>query len=64
MILNAHILLHLYLISIFPDCLSIMNTKSRIERDSLAKSKRRLKSRLFGKFEEDAYETFLGMQRL
>ena len=40
MILYTHILLHLFLISIFSDCLSLINTKSRIERDNLAKSKK------------------------
>ena len=40
MILHTHFLLHLYLISIFSDYLSLINTKSRIERDNLAKSKK------------------------
>ena len=54
MILHAHILLNLFLISKFSDFLSLINTKFRIEQDILAKSKRRLKRRLFGKIEEDA----------
>ena len=40
MILHTHILLHLYLISIFLDYLSLINTKSRIERDNLANTKK------------------------
>ena len=40
MILHAHFLLHLYLISIFSDYLSLINTKSIIERDNLERSKK------------------------
>ena len=40
MILHTHILLHLYLILIFSDYLSLINTKSRMERDNLEKSKK------------------------
>ena len=64
MILHTHIVLHLFLISIFSDFFSLINTKSRIEIDSLAKTKRRLKRRLFDKVEEEAQETSLGMQGL
>ena len=62
MILHKHILLHLFQISNFSDCLFLVITKFRIEKDSLAKSKRRLKRILFGKVEEDAYETLLGIK--
>ena len=40
MILHTHILLYLYLILIFLDYLSLINTKSRIKRDNLEKSKK------------------------
>ena len=62
MILHTHTLLHLFLISNFSDLLSLINTTFRIEQDSLAKSKRRQKRRLFGKIEEDALETSFGLQ--
>ena len=37
MILHTHFLLHLYLISFFLDYLSLINTKSRFERDKVRK---------------------------
>ena len=40
MILHTHFLLHLYLVSIFLDYLSLINKKSRIERDNPEKSKK------------------------
>ena len=40
MILHTQFLLHLYLISIFLDYLSLRNAKPRIKRDNLAKSKK------------------------
>ena len=40
MILHTHLLLHLYLILIVLDYLSLINTKSRFEKDKIAKSKK------------------------
>ena len=37
MILHTHFLLHLYLVSIFLDYLSLINTKSRFGRDKVSK---------------------------
>ena len=58
-ILHTHIVLHLFVISNFSDCISLINT---IKQDCKEKSKRRLKRRLFGKVEEDAQETSLSLQ--
>ena len=40
-ILHTHIVLHLFLISKFSDCLSLINTKFRIEQDGSAKLNRK-----------------------
>ena len=54
-VLHTHIVLHLFSISNFSDCITLINKRFRIEEDCLAKSKRRLKRRLFCKVEEDAH---------
>ena len=41
MILHTHFLLHLYLISIVLDHLSLINTKSRFERDKVSKTEKK-----------------------
>ena len=56
-ILHTKIVLHLFSISNFSDCISLIITRIRTEQDCLAKSKRRL----FGKVEEGAYETLLSL---
>ena len=61
-ILHTHIVLHLFVISNSSDCISLINIILRIEQDCSAKSKSRLKRRLFGKFEEDAQETSMSLQ--
>ena len=40
MILHTHFLLHLYLISIVLDYLSLINTKYRFERDKVSKTEK------------------------
>ena len=62
MILHRHILLHLYLISIFSDCLSLINKKPRIERDKVRKiEKGDRRGDCLAKVEEEAYDALLGL---
>ena len=58
MILHAHFLLHLYLISIVLDYLSLINTKSRFKRDKVRKIKKEYtRGYCLAKVEEEALET-------
>ena len=55
MILHTHFLLHLYLISIVMDKLSLINPKYRYERDKVSKfEKEGIRGDCLAKFEEEA----------
>ena len=57
MIQHTQIVLHLFFIQIFSDCTSLIISRIRIKLDCFTK----LKRGLFGKVEEDAYETPLSL---